>query len=650
MKNATIKSFEQPDEVRVFPQGRLELIDVGGTIIGRGTFEPGWKWSESVKPLVQTDLCQAPHLQFHVAGTMAVVQNGIYHEIHAGEVSMLPPGHDAWTVGEEAVQVIDFQGMYDYAHRMEDQVQKLSDQLSSSRTQHHTILSSLSEGIVGVNVHGEITFMNDAALQILGLQESSSLGKKAHALFHHSYSDGTPYMDQNCPSLQTLMDGQSRTVDAEVFWRSDGSCFPVEYTTSPLYQGGALIGLIIVFRDITERQALIDALSQAKEAAEDANRAKSAFLANMSHEIRTPMNGIIGMGQLLLETPLNDEQKQYVEIVKNSGEHLLGLINNILDFSKVEAGKMELECCDFSLPSVLHDLMSLLNLKCKEKGIGLSLQMDEDVPLYLKGDPGKLRQILMNLIGNAIKFTQEGEVILRVKLCSESTNLELKFQILDTGIGITEDQIAKLFKSFSQVDSSIARKFGGTGLGLVISKQLTELMGGQIGIQRRPEGGTHFWFTSVFERADPLVPQDPILIEKSIDLNLNAKILLVEDNVVNQKVARGFLSKLGLKTDLACDGLEAIHCFKEHEYDLILMDMQMPMMDGLASTRQIRELELSSGRRTPIVAMTANAMKEDYEACLQSGMDDFISKPILKEALLRILEKWIPLEVHASDG
>lgn len=438
----------------------------------------------------------------------------------------------------------------------------------------------------------------------------------------------------------------------------DGALYWVDTVIVPiLNEQGKVFKFIGLSRDITdlknhenELQFINNALeiqtsianSMAAQA-EMAADAKSMFLANMSHEIRTPMNGIIGMSNLLLDTTLSEEQKRYAEIVKNSSELLLDLINDILDFSKVEAGKLELEMLDFDLQTLLKDFQALLDVKAKEKNLDLFVGINEDVPRFLKGDPGRLRQILTNLVGNAIKFTSHGSVSVSVELFKHTHNrIGLKFCVKDTGIGIPADKIDKLFQKFTQVDSSTARKFGGTGLGLAISKELAELMGGKAGIESELGHGSTFWFTAYFKHAERQGADENSSVAVEIPLNTNAKILLAEDNIVNQKVAQGMLKKLGLGVDVVANGLEAVQASQMIDYDLIFMDMQMPEMDGVEATRRIRALEMETGKKVSIVAMTANAMKQDQDLCLEAGMDDFISKPILKEPLRKILEKWLP--------
>jgi len=397
-----------------------------------------------------------------------------------------------------------------------------------------------------------------------------------------------------------------------------------------------------------------------------ANAAKSEFLATMSHEIRTPMNGVIGMAGLLAATALSAEQRRYVEAVRASGETLLALINDILDISKIEARRLELESIDFDLGALLEEFFEMMALRAEGKALALSCAISRGTPLGLRGDPLRLRQVLFNLVGNALKFTDKGEIAMRVDVeRDEATAVTLRFSVRDTGIGIPASRLGILFETFSQVDASTTRKHGGTGLGLAISKQLAELMGGEIGVASEEGRGSEFFFTAQFEkRAGSTVCPGIVLEDRDpetrgknsatgqsppIRLQKDVRILLVEDNATNQDVALGLLANLGLRADLARDGREALATMRRESFGLVLMDVQMPGMDGFEATRLFRSSDAgATPTDVPIVAMTAYAMQGDKERCLAAGMNDYLAKPITGESLLRLLEKWLALPIEAK--
>ncbi len=683
--------------------------------------------------------------------------------------------------------------------------------LEESDAKIRAIANSAMDAILMMDPQGKISYWNPAAETIFGYSHAEAIGQNLHNLIvpqrYHS--------DVNAALPAFLKTGEGAAIGKSLEMaacRKDGTEIPVQLSLSTFRLNDAWYAVGII-SDITSRKQaeaeILESNRQLKETitranmyaaqAELANIAKSEFLANMSHEIRTPMNGVIGMTGLLLDTNLDEEQRRYAEIVRSSGESLLTLINDILDFSKIEAGKLELELLDFDLLSMLDDFAATLAMRAHEKGLELLCAADPDVPALLQGDPGRLRQILTNLVGNAIKFTSFGEVAVRVTMSDlhpEIENqVELRFSIRDSGIGIPSEKLALLFNKFSQVDASTTRKFGGTGLGLAISKQLAELMGGSIGVNSQPGQGSEFWFTvrlrlqpvgrpesrneaqtqltlmgtrilvvddnttsreilnlrltswgmrnseasggaaalqaliTAYEQDDPfqvaildmqmpemdgatlgqVIKSDPrlagthlvllsslgergdarrfeqlgfegyltkplrhadlfsvlstalvgraeavepgsILTRHSVrefqQVNIAAgtHILLAEDNITNQQVALGILKKFGLRADAAANGLEALKALENIPYDLVLMDVQMPEMDGLEATRRIRDPRSKVLNHTiPIIAMTAHAMQSDRDLCLQAGMNDYVSKPVNPQVLAETLERWLRL-------
>jgi PAS domain S-box-containing protein len=500
-----------------------------------------------------------------------------------------------------------------------------------------TIVQGSEDAIVAYSPSGTILTWNRGAETVFGYGAAEAIGKPMSMLL----PSDRQHVLASAP--EHVRAGTFISNHEGVGLHRDGRRIPLLGSGSPVRNAaGELIAISMILRDVSERKRYERELIRAREAADAANVAKSRFLANMSHEIRTPMNGVIGMMQLLLETALSAEQRRYASVAQASGQVLLSLIDNVLDLSKIEARKVTLEKFSFNLRHTLESVVQLLGIQAKAKALNLALRVSPEIPELLRGDPHRLRQILTNLVTNAVKFTERGEVAVEAALQKQADGqVTVAFRIVDTGIGMRPDEIARLFQPFAQADTSTTRKYGGTGLGLIISKQLVEMMGGKIGVHSLPGLGSTFWFTAVFETAEPEVAQP---VTGGVDRRNRGpvpglRILVVEDNPVNREVLLAQLSRLGYQAAAVENGAEAVEALAAAGYDLVLMDCQMPVMDGFEATLHIREVHRSD---IPIVAVTADAMPADRDRCLQAGMNDYLAKPVELQRLADMLAKWLP--------
>ncbi len=527
-----------------------------------------------------------------------------------------------------------------------------SEQESLSSNQTELILQSLSEGICRINVQGNITFVNASATRMLGVDNSSEIIGKHYGKVFFNKTELEDSEDVFDPVQFALDTGETSHVNTETFYKQDGRQFLVEYICVPIKEGEEIIGAVISFDDVTERRDIEIALTNARDKALEATQAKTSFLANMSHEIRTPLNGIIGTTSLLLDTPLNDEQKNYIKMLRTSTDLLLHIVNDILDFSKIEAGKYQIEEVEFDIYELIQEVINVFLPIVKEREIKLDFEIQESIPQILQGDSNKIKQILNNFLSNAIKFTDRGRVLLRVEEQEkQNSEIELHFSIQDSGIGIDEETQQRLFQPFTQADVSTTRRFGGTGLGLAICRNLVDMMEGKIGVNSVPNEGSTFWFTANFVEVSTGKTQDISQVSISSDKNVgkraikksDLKILIVEDNPINQQVTQKILEQIGLKAESVGNGLEALETCGEKDFHLVLMDCQMPVMDGFEATEKIRH-QNKNLQDQKIIALTASATVEERKRCFEVGMDDYLSKPFTKNDLANIIEKYFDFQ------
>ena len=524
----------------------------------------------------------------------------------------------------------------------EAQIRSENRLLRERLTKYQILAENANDAIFFLDREGNILEANAAARKIYGYSYEEFLKM---SIFDLRRSHNREFVLNQLEKADT-----EGLVFETVHYLKDGTEIAVEVGSQGSYLDSKRIVLSIV-RNITERKLVEAELIKAKERAEAANEARKQFLANMSHEIRTPLNGLMGMIQIMQMTDLSEEQERFMRISKSSADALLIVINDILDYSKMEAGKMGLERITFSLKKVLSDAVSMFRISADEKGITLVEDIAEDLQDNYIGDPFRLRQILSNLIGNAVKYTKQGSVDISASLLEETKDHKciLRFDVKDTGIGIPEDKMEVLFKSFSQVDSSDTRKYGGTGLGLAISKKLVELMSGDIEVKSVFGEGSVFSFTCKLEITELSASAE----EESVNhINFPSeggskeqgyKVMLVEDDPISRTIFEQLTMKKNWNVTMAKTGREAVDIFSKKAVDVILMDIQMPMMDGYVATKIIRQLEEETGKRTPIIALTAKALVEDRNKCIEAGMDDFISKPIDVREFYKTIEKWLPI-------
>ncbi len=537
-----------------------------------------------------------------------------------------------------------------------------NEELEHSRTLIHSVLENIDSIVYAKDLEGRYTLVNHDWEAARGFSQAQVIGRRDIDIFRDGESESSKRLrnDNHTQDLQVMVDAVMFKAE-EVIVTPEGAAKQLLTVKIPLIRQDEVYGISSISIDITEQKELYAELEEARKIAEDAAETKSAFLANMSHEIRTPMNAIIGMAHLVGETELNDRQQGYVENIQKSGELLLGIINDILDYSKIEAGKLDIEETVFSLSEVLRTLRTIIDLKCETKGLRLAFEIGKQIPVYLIGDPLRIGQILINYANNAVKFTQEGGVTVRISLVGrQDTIYTLRFEVVDTGIGLTEEQMGKLFSSFSQADVSITRQYGGSGLGLSISKNLAQMMHGTVGVSSVYGEGSTFWFTVPLhiDEGHYGEGEQPEDLDETFQRELDhptigrgnqengpvpvfreASVLLVEDNELNIQVAEGMLEKWGIKPAVARNGEIALSKVKDTRYDLIFMDMQMPVMDGITASHEIRKVFTID--ELPIIAMTANAMAEDIEKCAQAGMNGHIAKPIEPDKLLGTLQQYL---------
>ncbi len=532
-----------------------------------------------------------------------------------------------WLVGISAITLIFLFFIIRRIIQMVDSRNEVREELLKKQWAIEKILDAIPVGFIIFDSNYKVIRVNKEAVHLFGAShENNLLDQTCKQLFINQDENICPFKTKNENiihnelSINTFL-GQSRDV--------------IKNATIIEIDGKKAV--LETFIDITKRKEIENQLIHAKEAAIMATQEKSKFLASMSHEIRTPLNGIIGMLSLLQKTTLSEKQKDFLDVIQVSSSNLASIINDILDFSKIEAGQIQLDYHNFNFIQEIINNLKVLEMKAEEKGIQLISEIGKNVPRFIIADSMRIKQVFINLVSNAIKFTDEGSV--KVTLLYFDESQRIKIEVKDTGIGISKDRLVTIFGAFAQSDSSITRNYGGTGLGLTISKELVELMGGKIGVSSELLRGSLFWFELPVKKG--IIPSqttnDPITMEMP---EKNIKILVAEDNLINQKVANAMFHKIGFKIEMANNGQEAVELFEKNLYDMIFMDLQMPVMDGISATVKILQIAKSMNQPVFITAMTANAMKEDKQKCQDIGMQHFLSKPYNAENILEALNKY----------
>lgn len=522
---------------------------------------------------------------------------------------------------------------------------RLTADIDRERTKFRTLFETNTDGIVILD-EGGFRECNPATLDMFRMASAEDfLRCRPEDLGAAIQPDGRSAKEVALASIREAIERGH----AMLQWqgkRADGSLFPVEIALHAMTLDGKPY-IQAIMRDVTTQKAAEAALQEAHDAAVATTRLKSQFLANVSHEIRTPLNGIIGMTRLLLGTSLNAQQRDYAETVSRSAESLLAIINDLLDFSKIEAGRLTIERIPFHLDELLQDVVALETPRAQAKGLSLILEKQTEIPPWLLGDPLRVRQILLNLVDNAIKFTERGQVSIRVEATKLPTGDGYRFTVTDTGIGIAPEAQQRIFEAFAQADGSTSRRYGGTGLGLAICRQLAELMGGSLSLESQPGLGSAFSLELPLSITEP--PPEQAEDTPALPRFNATRVLLAEDNPVNQKLTRLMLENLGVQVTLATNGREAWELVRQEPVDLVLMDCHMPELDGLQATRAIRAWEAEQGvAGLPIIALTANAMPGFEEACRQAGMNGYLLKPLREESLARTLLQWLPAKAIAA--